>query len=71
MPTWIVAVTEKTQVSPLKYDVTTIKILKINAIDTTDLLRKAVILKARILENYKDPKPEIVHRVLAQFAEDF
>ena len=69
MPTWIVAITEKTE--PSRYNITVIKIVKINAIDTNDLLRKAVILKSRILENYNDPKPEIIHKVLATFAEDF
>ena len=71
MPTVIVAVTEKTRLTDNRWNTTVVKILKINGTDSNDILRKATALKAQILENYKDPKPEIIHKVLATFTEDF
>ena len=71
MPTVIVAVSEKTRADG-KWAITTIKILKINGTSQADILAKAEAYKQQILSRYPEAdRPELVHRVLASFVEDF
>lgn len=71
MPTIIAAVTEKTRTDGT-WSVTVVKIVKINGTDSADILAKAEAYKTRILSAYPEARrPELVHKVLASFTEDF